>query len=139
MLYEVITVLLSHKNVCENLMAMSSMTYIGEDDVFLSILPIHHTYECTCGFLCPLYRGSAIAFCDGLRYIQKNMQEAGVTIVLGVPLVFESMYKKIWSSAEKGGLANKLRNAIKISNFLRRVGIDITRKLFKSVYNNFST
>ncbi len=131
-------VLLSHKNVCENLMAMSSMTYIGEDDVFLSILPIHHTYECTCGFLCPLYRGSAIAFCDGLRYIQKNMQEAGVTIVLGVPLVFESMYKKIWSSAEKGGLANKLRNAIKISNFLRRVGIDITRKLFKSVYNNFS-
>ena len=60
-------VMLSQHNICANLEGMCSMVYIGPDDVFLSVLPVHHTYECTCGFLCQVYRGSVVAQCEGLR------------------------------------------------------------------------
>ena len=65
-------VMLSHKNICTNLMAQCSMLKITPDDIFLSVLPIHHTYECTCGFLCPLYRGATVAYCEGLRQIPEK-------------------------------------------------------------------
>ncbi|NSW89218.1 MAG: AMP-binding protein [Firmicutes bacterium] len=130
-------VMLSHENICTNLMAMSSMTYIDPTDIFLSVLPIHHTYECTCGFLCPLYRGAAIAYCEGLRHILKNLQESKATVMLAVPLIFEAIYKRIWEQAAKSGSANKLKTGIKISNFLRKLGIDITKRLFAPIYNNF--
>jgi long-chain acyl-CoA synthetase len=130
-------VMLSHKNICTNLMAMTSMIYIDPSDIFLSVLPLHHTYECTCGFLCPIYRGSSIAYCEGLRHILKNLQESKATVMLAVPLIFEAMYKRIWDQAKKSGLDKKLKTGIKISNFLRKFNIDITRKLFASLYNNF--
>ncbi len=132
-------VLLSHKNICENLMAMCSMVNITPQDTFLSILPIHHAYECTCGFLCPIYRGSTVAFCEGLRYITNNLKESKVTILLGVPLVFESMYKKIWAKSQSNGLDKKLKFAIKLSNILRKAGINITHKIFSSIYENIGT
>ncbi len=128
-------VMLSHKNICTNLMEMCKMIYIGEKDVFLSVLPIHHAYECTCGFLCQIYRGSTIAYCEGLRHIVKNLKEAKVTVMLGVPLIFEAMYKKVWKQAEKSGMDNKLRIAIKASHLLKSVGIDISKKIFKNIHN----
>ena len=128
-------VMLSHKNICTNLMEMCKMIYIGEKDVFLSVLPIHHAYECTCGFLCQIYRGSTIAYCEGLRHIVKNLKEAKVTVMLGVPLIFEAMYKKVWKQAEKSGMDNKLRIAIKASYLLKSVGIDISKKIFKNIHN----
>lgn len=130
-------VMLCHRNICENLMAMCSMVYIDDKDVFLSILPIHHTYECTCGFLCPLYRGSTVAYCEGLRHITKNLAEAKVTMILGVPLVFESMYKKIWESIRKGGLEKKVKFAIKLNNTLKKFGIDKSAKFFEKIHANF--
>ena len=130
-------VMLSHKNICSNLMAMCSMLYIGEKDTFLSVLPIHHTYECTCGFFCPIYRGATIAYCEGLRHIAKNMQEAKVTMMLGVPLIFESMYNRVWDQARKNpGTLRQLKFALKLSNFLRKFGINITKKVFAKIHNN---
>jgi len=129
-------VMLSHKNICTNLMAMSSMVYIDEKDTFLSVLPLHHTYECTCGFLCPIYRGSTVAYCEGLRHIVKNLKESKATMMLAVPLIFESMYKKIWQQAEKNGMASKMKAALKISNFLKFFGIDISKKIFKKIHSN---
>jgi long-chain acyl-CoA synthetase len=129
-------VMLSHKNICANLMAMCSMLYIDEKDIFLSVLPLHHTYECTCGFLCPIYRGSTIAYSEGLRHIAKNMKEAKATMMLGVPLLFESMYKKVWQQVEKSGMASKLRTAIKINNFLKTFGMDFSKKLFKKIHDS---
>ena len=126
-------VMLSHHNICYNLMGMTKMVYIGPGDVFLSVLPLHHTYECTCGFLCQIYRGSTIAQCEGLRYIMKNMQEAKPTIILVVPLMVESFYKKIYAPANIA----KLNKGKKISGFLRKLGIDIRRKIFAQVHNNF--
>ena len=129
-------VLHSHKTITTNLMNMCKMTFIG-NDIFLSVLPIHHTYECTCGFLCPLYRGCTIAQCEGLKYILKNISEAKPTMILGVPAIFEVMYKRIWATAKKNGIESKLKFALKLSNGLRKIGIDLRRKLFKQVIDNF--
>ncbi|MHB1483868.1 MAG: AMP-dependent synthetase/ligase [Saccharofermentanales bacterium] len=126
-------VMLSHTNIASNLMGMCKMLYIGPGDIFLSVLPLHHTYECTCGFLCQLYRGSTIAQCEGLRYIVKNMQESKVTTMNVVPLMIESFYRKIFSKEN----SPKLKKAIAISNTLRKVGIDLRRILFKRVHEAF--
>lgn len=130
-------VLLTHKNIATSLMSMCSMTYIGPDDVFLSILPLHHTYECTCGFLCPLYRGSTVAYCDGLKYILKNIEESKTTLMLCVPAVLDAMYKRIWSAAKKNGIEGKLKKGIKISNTLMKMKIDARRKIFKQIHDTF--
>lgn len=127
-------VMLSHKNIAENLMGMCSMVYIDEKDIFLSILPIHHTYECTCGFLCQLYRGCTIAYCDGLRHIVKNLKESKATMMLGVPLVFESMYRQIMNQAIKSKGVKKIKFAIKLSNALGKIGIDVRKKIFKQIH-----
>lgn len=130
-------VMLCHRNIVENLMAMSSMTNIKPSDVFLSVLPLHHTYENTCGFLCPIYRGAAVAYCEGLRHIQKNLQESKATVMLAVPLIHEAIYNRIWEHAAKNPkLLKKLKFGIKLSNFLKSVGIDMSRKLFAQIHNN---
>ncbi|MDO4562664.1 MAG: AMP-binding protein [Clostridia bacterium] len=130
-------VMLSHKNICTNLEAMTQMLYIYKEDVFLSVLPIHHTYECTCGYLCPIYRGSTVAYSEGLRRILKNMEETKATMMLAVPLLVENIYKNLWKQAEKTGQAKKLRKAIALSNFLLKLGIDKRKKLFASIHQKF--
>lgn len=130
-------VMLSHNNLAFNIMNQCSMLYIDDKDIFLSILPIHHVYECVCGFLTPFYRGCTVAYCEGLKYIQKNMQEAKVTMMLGVPLIFETMYRKIWKEIEKQGKEKLVKNMIKITNALGPVGKKMKKKVFKSIYDQF--
>ena len=127
-------VMLSHKNICFNIHEQCKMLEIVPDDVFLSVLPIHHTYECTCGFLTPLYRGASVAYCEGLRHIQKNMQQAKVTVFLGVPLIFETLYRKIWEGIGKQGKTNLVKRMIKITNALDKVGIHLKKKIFKEIH-----
>ena len=88
-------VCLSQRNICSNILSIYGIVKVKRSDVFFSILPLHHTYECTIGFLLPLYAGASICYCDGLRYISKNMVEYHPSIVLCVPLLLESIYKKI--------------------------------------------
>ena len=131
-------VMLNHRNICANLMDMCSMKYIGPEDVFLSVLPLHHTYECTCGFICPIYRGSTVAVCEGLRYITKNMQESGVTIILVVPLMLEMFHRAIMKKAKVNPKATRKFNfAVGLTRFLLKFGIDKRTKLFKAVHDNF--
>lgn len=131
-------VMLSHRNVCTNLMAMSSMIFIGTEDIFLSVLPLHHTYECICGFLCQIYRGSTIAVCEGLRYILKNMQESHATIMLVVPLMLEMMYKRIMKTINADpATARRFWLGRQISNMLLLIGIDRRRQIFAQVHENF--
>jgi long-chain acyl-CoA synthetase len=131
-------VMLSHTNICINLQAMCSMTYIGPDDIFLSVLPLHHTYECTCGFLCPIYRGCTVATCEGLRHITRNMQESKVTIMLVVPLMLELFYKRIVKAANADPeTAKKFRLGLKISKALCKIGVDKRRQLFEKIHHNF--
>lgn len=123
---------LSHRNIASNMMAMSSMIKVYPTDVFLSVLPLHHTYECTCGFLCAMSLGGAIGYAEGLRYIKKNLDELKPSIILSVPLLFEKTYKNIMKSAEKSGSLKKLETFIKIADTLR-LGKKIRRKMFSSV------
>ena len=108
-------VMLSHRNLVTVVMSMCSMVYIGPEDTFLSVLPIHHTYECTCGFLTPVYRGCTVAYADGLTKVAKNLKESGATIVLGVPQLFETMYKRIMTKAKKDGLEKKMLFGVKLT------------------------
>lgn len=127
-------VLLSHKNITTDLMAMCQMVYIDDKDVFLSVLPLHHTYECTCGFLCPLYRGCTIAYCEGLKYVLPNLKEAKATMMLAVPALFETMYGRIMKTVRKNGLEKKVNMGLKLSNFLRKIHIDKRRKIFAQIH-----
>lgn len=95
-------VCLSHRNICSNILSIYGIVKVRRNDLFLSILPIHHTYECTIGFLLPLYGGASIAFCEGLRYITNNISEYHPSVVLCVPLLLENMHKKIVKSINSG-------------------------------------
>lgn len=88
-------VCLSHKNICSNIFSVGSIVKVDTNTSILSILPIHHTYECTLGFLLVISSGGSIAFCDGLRYISKNFEEYKPNIILSVPLLLEKVHKKI--------------------------------------------
>jgi long-chain acyl-CoA synthetase len=130
-------VMLSQKNIVFNIHQHNQMIDIRKEDVFLSFLPIHHVYECVCGFLTPLYNGSSVAYCEGIRYIQDNMREAHVSIFLAVPLVFEKMYSKIWVGIEKQNKTKLVKNMIKVTNVLDKVGIHVKRKIFKDIHDQF--
>ncbi len=95
-------VCLSQRNICSNILSIYGIVKVKRSDLFLSILPIHHTYECTIGFLLPLYGGASIAFCEGLRYITNNINEYHPSVVLCVPLLLENMHKKILKSINDG-------------------------------------
>ena len=129
-------VMLSHKNICSNLMDIASVIKLVPEDRMLSFLPLHHTFECTVGFLYPISKGCSIAFCEGIRHIAENAKEYQVTAMISVPILYETMYKKILKGIEKKGKLETVKKGIKISNFLLKFGIDIRRKLFKEVLDN---
>ena len=129
-------VMLSHKNICSNLIDIASVIKIDEYDRFLSFLPLHHTFECTVGFLYPVSKGGAIAFCEGIRHIADNIKEFQITAMISVPVLFENMYKKVMKGIEKKGKLETVKKGIKISQFLLKFGIDIRRKLFKEIHDN---
>lgn len=130
-------VMLSQENICEDLMSMVTLIHIKKEDIFFSVLPIHHTYECTCGFLCPIYRGAAIAYCEGLRYIVKNLAEARPTVLLAVPMLLESFYKKIWGQARKSGMEKKMRLVLKLNRYTKKIGLDLVPRLLHRVTDTF--
>ena len=84
-----------------------------------------------------LLAGGRTVYCDGLKHIQKNMIEYGVTIFVGVPLIVESMYKRVMHQAEKKGIAKKVKMLSQVGSALNKVGIDVRRKIFKSVIDAF--
>ena len=94
-------VCLSQRNICSNILSIYGIVKVKRSDLFFSILPLHHTYECTIGFLLPLYSGASICYCDGLRYITSNMLEYHPSVILCVPLLLEKMYQKIIKSIQK--------------------------------------
>lgn len=94
-------VCLSHKNITSNIMSTFGIVKVKRSDQVLSILPIHHTYECTLGYLLVIYSGGCISYCEGLRYITQNIEEFKPSVVLCVPLLLEKMYKKIEATVKK--------------------------------------
>ncbi|MBR3133199.1 MAG: AMP-binding protein [Clostridia bacterium] len=125
-------VMLSHENITTNIYQLTISEDIRSTDVNMAFLPFHHTFGST-GTLLFLSHGATNVFCDGLRYIQKNLVEYKVSTFVCVPLLIESIYKKIMQEVEKTGMTKKVNFAIKLSRLLLKVKIDIRRKLFKEI------
>lgn len=130
-------VMLSHNNIMSNVRDIADIAKIYPEDRTLSILPIHHTFESSIGIIAMLYHGGSIAFGEGLKYIAKNLVEAKATILVGVPLIFESVFDKIWREAKKSGRDKVLKAGIKINRTLMAMGIDKSRKIFSSIHSKF--
>ena len=130
-------VLLCHWNIAYDMMCACKSIVVNPEDRFFSVLPLHHTYECTAGFLIPLYRGASVAYCEGLRYVSQNLKEAKPTMILAVPALFENMYKKVWEAIEKKGKTKLIKAMIKISDALYACRINIKGLLFKQIHENF--
>lgn len=132
-------VMLTQKNLSSNLMAMCSLVEMKLTDKFLSVLPIHHTYECTCGLLCPVYSGCSVHYARSLKTIVDDLQNVKATILLGVPLLYDKMFKKIYKSIQEDKIKSKVvPPLIKISDFAARVGWkDFKKIVFKELHQKF--
>jgi long-chain acyl-CoA synthetase len=132
-------VMLSQKNLASNLVDMVSMVLITEKDKFLSVLPMHHTYECTCGMLCPLYCGASAHYARSLKTVVDDLQKVKATILLGVPLLYDKMFKRII----KGIKEDKVKSFIvpplvKFTNIVSLIGFkDFKKKIFHELHEKF--
>ena len=114
-------VMLSHKNLCSNVHnCWHLVPKIGEY-TYLSLLPMHHTYEFSLVYLLGTSTGSTIGICEGMKYVVKDMNEVKPDLICAVPALIEKI----------------IRTAGKVATGLSKIGIDFRRKLFKSVQDNF--
>jgi long-chain acyl-CoA synthetase len=132
-------VMLSQKNIASNLMAMTSMIKITSEDRFLSVLPIHHKYECTCGLLCPLYCGGSAHYAQSLKTVVDDLQKVKATILLGVPLLYDKMFKKIHKGIQEDKLKSKIvPPLISLTNIFDSFGWKSAKKIiFKELHHKF--
>lgn len=129
-------VMICNRNLAANINAVSEYVKLYTSDRLFSVLPLHHTYESTIGFLLPFACGCSVAVCEGLRYIVPNLQESKPTAMLAVPLLIESLYKKINETIKKSKKDGMVNSMIHITNLLKNVNIDIKRKVFKEILDN---
>ena len=129
-------VMLCNRNLAENVNAVSPYVKLDENDRLFSVLPLHHTYESSIGFLLPFANGCSVAVCQGLKYIVPNLKETKPTALLAVPLLIESLYKKINATIQKSGKAGLVNSMIHVTNALKSVGVDIKKKVFAEIYDN---
>ena len=129
-------VMLTSRNLAENINAATAYAKVYPEDRFFSVLPLHHTYESTIGFLLPMAWGSSIAVCQGLKHIVPNMLESKPSVLISVPLLIENLYKKINASIKKAGKDGLVGSMLHITNALKVVGVDVKRKVFSDIYEN---
>ena len=125
-------VALSHENVCTNLMDIGSVLDVTQEDVFLSILPIHHVFECTVGFLFSLYKGAETVFCDGLRHIVENLNEYHVTVMACVPGIYERIFMMIRKKLEKQG---KIEEILENEEKYKNSSMQKKKEVFKEIHD----
>ena len=129
-------VMLSQRNISSNLMAMLSMVELLPEDRFLSVLPIHHTYECTCGLLCPLTVGASVHFARSLKTVVEDLQKVRATILLAVPLLYDKMFKRIQAGVAEKRIASILVKPMAgVASAAEAVGIEGVRsKMFAAIH-----
>lgn len=129
-------VMLCQKNIFSAVESALETVCFTPDDVIVSVLPVHHTYELMC-LIAEMILGVTTCINDSLRHVMKNFALFKPTGLVLVPLFLNTMYKKIWSEAERSGRDKILRVGMKLSGGLRKVGIDARSKIFKSVTEAF--
>ncbi len=129
-------VMLCNRNLAQNINVISAYVYLDHNDRWFSVLPLHHTYESSIGFLLPMSRGASIAICEGLKHIVPNLKETNPTALIAVPLLVENLYKKINDNIVKSKKDKLVKSMIHLTNALKGVNIDVKRKVFKEIYEN---
>jgi long-chain acyl-CoA synthetase len=130
-------VMLSHRNIATNIMDICKIVKVYPKDRALSILPIHHTFESTVGIGTVLFSGASTAFYEGLKYVSKNFKEAKASVLVAVPLIVESMYRKILKEAARTKRTKVLNFGIKLNKTFEAMGVDLKKRIFSSVYKQF--
>ncbi|MCL2099650.1 MAG: AMP-binding protein [Oscillospiraceae bacterium] len=130
-------VMLSQRNIASNAWGAACSVDFTPGDVMVAVLPIHHTYEMTCTILATYSLGVNICQNESLKLVMRNFQFYKPTRLALVPLFVDNMVKKIWDEIDKKGKRKTVERAVKLSNALRKTGIDLRRKLFKDVINAF--
>lgn len=130
-------VMLSHKNLCTDVLIAQTYLEVIPSDVFFSVLPIHHTYECTCTMIEGMFMGASMAFCRGLKYITKDMQQVHPTFLLAVPLIYEKFYNSIQKALKKEGKDKLVNRLFAINNVTSKVGINIAKPIAKKIMSQF--
>ena len=125
-------VMLSQHNILSNIYMLDRVEDIRRGDVNMAFLPYHHTFGSS-GQTMMISLGVTTVFCDGLKYIQKNIVEYKVTVFVCVPLLIEAIYKRIQQGIDKQGKRKTYERGLKISKFLKKMHIDVRRRLFKEI------
>lgn len=129
-------VMLSHKNIITNVLDIRNIFELDETTKFLSFLPLHHTFECTVGFLYPISIGACIVFSKGVRHIGAELKEFKISAMIVVPVLIEKMYEKILKGIEEKGKLGTVKKISKLTNMLLKCGIDVRKKIFKDVHES---
>ena len=103
----------------------------------LHVLPPHHTFGSTVNYVGHLSQGCEVYISSGIKHVSDEIKEQQPTHLILVPAFLEVMNRKIWATARKDGKEGLLKAMIKVSNFLRKFGVDVRRKLFASVLSAF--
>ncbi|MBR2290446.1 MAG: AMP-binding protein [Clostridia bacterium] len=128
-------VALSQKNICANLDAMSDIVYnIDCTDTFLSVLPVHHVFECSAGFMLATYLGACTAFSTGLRHIMDDLRDFQVSFLVCVPALYEMMYKGLLKNLEKAG---KLEAVMQLAKAHENDTMKQKAEIFKEIHMAF--
>lgn len=125
-------VMLSQRNIMSNLEAILQVIDIYPDDISMAFLPYHHTFGAI-GQFAMIAGGATTTYCDGLKYLQNNLVEYKVSVFFCVPLLIESIYKKVMATVKKEGKEKTVAFGMKLTSLLLKLGIDIRRKVFKEV------
>ena len=130
-------VMLSHRNLCSDVLIAQPYLEVCPSDIFFSVLPIHHTYECTCTMLEGIFMGASMAFCRGLKYITKDMQMVHPTFLLAVPLIYEKFYNTIQKTLKKQGQDKLVNTLFAANNYTSRIGLNIAKPIANKIMAQF--
>ncbi len=122
----------SQRNLCFTLTELTKTLICYPEDVCLSVLPMHHIYELTCGFLYPLISGACVAFCEGLRYMSRNIQETRPTVMVCVPYLLDTVYRKIKNNIRLKGSEKRVRAAVKLTGS----SLSIKKRVFSEIHDS---
>jgi len=130
-------VMLNHRNLCADVHTAQTYLEVKPSDIFFSVLPIHHTYECTCTMIEGMYMGASMAFCRGLKYITKDMQNVKPTFLLAVPLIYEKFYHTIQKTLKKQGKQGLVKTLFAVNKVTSKIGINASKPVVDKIMGNF--
>lgn len=131
-------VMLSQANIAFDIVSVLKHVKLNESDRTLSLLPLHHTYQCMAGFLAFYYAGASIAFSEGIRHLQEDFIRFQPTVFIAVPLILESFLKAIRKKYGQLFAGNAVYQTQKtLSSLFKKAAPGLSRSIFTSVNKAF--